>query len=173
MRRWYMLTVVGRDRPGIVAGLSDLLFKAGANLGEASMVRLGGSFTVMLMVECATDAASLTQVLEPLARAMELRLHVDAIEGRLHAHVEPNARVVVHGADRPGIVAQVTAALAGAGFNILDLDSDVAGTDTQPIYVMTIDGFIGSGTSALEGILAPIRAGGIEVRVTALDMLLG
>jgi glycine cleavage system transcriptional repressor len=173
MRRWYMLTVVGRDRPGIVAGLTDLLFQAGANLGEASMVRLGGSFTVMLMVQFDGDAAALTRILDPLVRELDLRLHVDAIEGKLHAHVEPNARVTVHGADRPGIVAQVTAALKETGFNILDLESDVGGTDAQPFYIMTIDGYSSAGAAALESALAPLRAQGIEVRVTALDLLLG
>lgn len=173
MRRWYMLTVVGRDRPGIVAGLTGRLFQAGANLGEASMVRLGGSFTVMLMVQHDGDAAALTRTLDPLARELDLRLHVDAFDGKLHAHVEPNARVVVHGADRPGIVAQVTAVLRDAGCNILDLESDVGGTDAQPFYIMTIDGFCAAGAAALEAALAPLRAQGIEVRVTALDLLLG
>ncbi len=33
-----------------------------------------------------------------------LRLHVYPIDGRLHEHFEPNVRITVHGADRPGIV---------------------------------------------------------------------
>jgi len=54
MDKWYMLTVVGEDRPGIVAKLTHALFEGGCDLGEASMMRLGGSFTIMLMVK--TDA---------------------------------------------------------------------------------------------------------------------
>jgi glycine cleavage system transcriptional repressor len=173
MRRWYMLTVIGRDRPGIVAGIAGILFRAGVNLGEASMVRLGGNFTVMLMLDSAADRATLAAALEPFAREMNLRLHLDEIEGRLHAHVEPNVRVTVHGADRPGIVAQVTAALASAGYNILDLESDVAGTAEQPIYIMTIDGYAADGAANLAGALAPITASGVEVRLTALDTLVG
>ena len=42
MENWYMLTLVGKDRPGIVAEVSQVLFEAGGNLGEASMARLGG-----------------------------------------------------------------------------------------------------------------------------------
>jgi glycine cleavage system transcriptional repressor len=111
--RWLMLTVVGADRPGIVARLTDALFQAGCNLGEASMVRLGGNFTIMLMVE-GTEPAKLERVLQPLAAGMGLRVHVDAIQGALHRHEVPNVQVTVHGADRPGIVAQVTTALAAA-----------------------------------------------------------
>ena len=50
MSNWYMLTVVGRDRPGIVSQVTLALYKGGGNLGEASMVRLGGNFSIMLMV---------------------------------------------------------------------------------------------------------------------------
>ncbi len=173
MKRWHMLTVVGRDRPGIVAGLTDALYRGGANLGEASMARLGGNFTIMLMVESDAAAAGLERQLEAFAAAHSLRVHVDPIEGRLHEHVEPNARIAVHGADRPGIVAQVTQALATAGFNILDLDSGVGGTADRPIYVMTIDGHAPGGIESLERALAPVRQGGIEVRIEPIDTLVG
>jgi len=170
--RWYMVTVVGADRPGIVAAITDALFRAGCNLGEASMVRLGANFSVMLMVEGA-GGADLAALLQPVTDGLGLRLHVDVIDGVLHHHPEPTVQITVHGADRPGIVAQVTGALAGIGFNILDLNSDVAGTPQQPIYVMVIDGAVDGGAPAVENVLAPLRAGGIEVRVTAIDTLIG
>lgn len=173
MKCWYMLTVVGRDRPGIVAGLTEALYRGGANLGEASMARLGGNFTVMVMAETDAGEAGVKALVEPFAKGMDLHVHVDAIEGRLHEHLEPNVRIVVHGADRPGIVAQVTGALAGAGFNILDLETDVGGSGKQPIYVMIIDGHAQGGAGALEAVLAPVRAAGVEVRITAIDVLVG
>ncbi len=173
MKRWYMLTVVGQDCPGIVAGLTDMLYRSGANLGEASMARLGGNFTIMLMVESDAGIPGLQRLLEPFAATHSLRVHADPIEGRLHEHVEPNARIAVHGADRPGIVAQVTHALADAGFNILDLDSDVGGTAARPIYIMTIDGHAPGGIEALERALVPVRQSGVEVRVAPIDTLVG
>ncbi len=168
-----MVTVVGADRPGIVARLTRLLFEGGCNLGEASMTRLGGNFTIMLMVRGVDDETRLTALLTPLTRELGLRVHVDAIEGRLHRHIEPNVQVAVHGADRPGIVAEVTAALAAAGCNILDLNSDVGGTEQAPLYVMIIDGHAPQGAAALEAPLAAVRRKGIEVRLTPLDTLIG
>src|SRR5688500_6474480 len=99
MKRWHMLTVVGQDRAGIVAALSDALYRGGANLGEASMARLGGNFTIMMMVQTDSDARALETSLAPVAEKLGLRVHVDAIDARLHQHVEPNARITVHGAD--------------------------------------------------------------------------
>lgn len=170
--KWQMLTVIGADRPGIVARLTDALYRGGCNLGEASMVRLGGNFTVMLMVE-GGDAVELERLLRPVTEALQLRLHIDPIQGHLHQHQEPNVQVTVYGADRPGIVAQATAALAAAGCNILDLSSDVAGTADKPIYVMVIDGLLADGVAAVERALEPLQRQGVEVRVTALDTLIG
>jgi len=173
MKRWHMLTVVGQDRPGIVADLTGALHRADANLGEASMARLGGNFVIMLMVETGAEAVALEQALAPVARDLALRLHVDPIDGRLHERVEPNARIAVHGADRPGIVAQVARALADTGFNILDLDSGVGGTVERPIYVMTVEGYAPGGVERLAQALKPLRQNGIEVQVVPVDTLVG
>jgi len=170
--QWHMLTVVGTDRPGIVAKLTEALFRGGCNLGEASMVRLGGNFSIMLMVE-GTNATALEQLVQPVTDALGLRVHIDAIHGGLHQHVEPNVQVTVYGADRPGIVAQATAALAATGFNILDLNTTVGGTASQPIYIMMIDGLAAEGVATVERAIAPLRTGGIEVSVTALDTMIG
>jgi len=170
--RWQMLTIVGADRPGIVAKLTETLFRGGCNLGEASMARLGGNFSIMLMVEGA-ESAALEKLLRPVTDALELRLHIDPIQGELHQHVEPNVQVTVYGADRPGIVAQATSALSVVGFNILDLNTDVAGTDERPIYIMLIDGFAAAGVAPIEKAMMPVRAGGVEVRVSAIDILIG
>lgn len=169
---WCMLTVIGTDRPGIVASLTEVLYRGGCNLGEASMARLGGNFAIMLMVE-GGDSAALERLVRPVIDELGLRLHVDPIEGTLHRHLEPNVQVTVHGADRPGIVAQVTGALVRAGFNILDLSSDVGGSAERPIYVLLIDGRAAGGADAVERELAALRANGIEVRIGALDTLIG
>ena len=138
MTHWYMLTLVGQDRPGIVARITHALYEGGCNLGEASMMRLGGNFTIMLMVQHDGTVKTLAALVEPVAESLDLHLHVDRIEGHLHRHLEPDVRITVHGADRAGIVAQVTGALAEAGLNILDLYSDVAGSVAQPIYILHI-----------------------------------
>ena len=135
MSNWKMLTLVGKDRSGIVARVTDALYRNGWNLGEASMIRLGSNFTIMLMISGDGDVAT---VLQPVADELGLRLHVDPIEGGLHRHVVPNIQVRVVGADRAGIVAQVAGVLAESGFNILELESDVAGTEEDPIYIMNI-----------------------------------
>ncbi|APZ42902.1 glycine cleavage system protein R [Acidihalobacter ferrooxydans] len=173
MKNWYMLTVVGADRAGIVARLTRELFDAGAYLGEASMLRLGGNFTIMLMVCGTWSADGLRERLSAVAGEWGLRVHVDAIEGGLHQHVLPDVRVHVHGADRVGIVAEVTEVLARLDVNILSLDSDVGGVHAAPFYVMQIEGVATAGVGAVEAALEPLRARGIDVRVETIETLVG
>ncbi|MFN2310039.1 MAG: glycine cleavage system protein R [Gammaproteobacteria bacterium] len=170
---WYMLTLVGEDRPGIVARLTAALYAAGCNLGEAAMARLGGNFTIMLMAQHAGTSEGLRSVVDPIARELGLRAHVDRIEGHLHQHLIPDVRVIVYGADRAGIVAQVTGALAGAGFNILDLQSDVGGSADRPVYIMTLEGQARDGIEAVQRALEGLAREGIEVDVQAIETLIG
>jgi glycine cleavage system transcriptional repressor len=169
---WYMLTLVGKDRPGIVAKTSAALFKAGCNFGEASMMRLGGNFSIMLMVQYGGKTQQLEDVIAPVTQAMKLRCHIDPIEGQLHDHRIPDVRVSVYGADRAGIVSEVTNALADAGLDIFDLESDVAGTGDKPVYIMHIEGHAAQGVDKLQQALGQIDPD-IKVSLEPIDTMVG
>ncbi|MCB1802741.1 MAG: amino acid-binding protein [Gammaproteobacteria bacterium] len=170
---WYMLTLIGEDKPGIVAAVSKALFDLGMNLGETSMLRLGGNFTIMMMVSGVQDADAAQQQLRPVIEAQGMCLHVDPIHAHLHEHLVPNIQVTVSGADRAGIVAQVTAALAGVGFNILDLESDVAGSAQKPVYIMQIAGVAEVPVERVEAALDALRSDGVDVNVSTIDTYIG
>ncbi len=173
MSKWYMLNLVGKDRPGIVAKVSAALFDGGSDLGEASMMRLGGNFSIMLMVRHEGTVKQLHDLIEPVADSLGLHYHVDHIDGQLHHHHVPDVRITVYGADRAGIVAKVTGALAEAGLDITDLESDVAGTETKPIYIMQIEGVAREGVEALQSALDVVTAEGIEAKLDTFETLIG
>ncbi len=174
MENWYMLTLVGRDRPGIVAHISGALFQGNCNLGEASMTRLGGNFSIMLMVRFDGSETALDGIIAPVCEKFDLRHHVDAIDGELHRHLDPNVRISVHGADRAGIVAQVTGKLAESGLNILNLESDVAGTEDNPIYIMHIEGVASEGVESLQAALDSLDAElEVDTEIAEIDILRG
>ena len=172
-QKWYMLTLVGKDRPGIVAHVTAALYEGGANLGETSMMRLGGNFSIMMMVQFNGNIHALQEVVGGVAESLGLQLHIDHIEARLHDHRIPDVRITVYGADRAGIVAKVTGVLAEAGLDILELESDVAGTDAEPIYVMSIEGHAADGVPALESALEIVRTEGIDASLQVIDTLVG
>ncbi len=169
----HMVTVVGRDRPGIVAALAQALYEAGCNLAEASMARLAGTFAVMVMVACERDAAGLEAVLRPVAERLGLRVHVDPVEGEAGPSPEPDVRVTVSGADRAGIVARVAGALAEAGVNILDLESAVATGPGGPIYILHIEGQAARGIEPVREAMAAVAREGIDVSVRPVEPVVG
>jgi len=173
MSTWKMLTLVGQDKPGIVAKITTALFDVGAQLGEASMMRLGGNFTIMLMVKSELSIEQLNQSIEQVVKELNLSSSFQAIEARLHQHEIPDTRITVYGADRPGIVAKATTHLLEAGFNIMDLESDVAGDEADPIYIMHMEGIAGNGAQALETAMQQIKADGVNIDVTPIDIMIG
>jgi glycine cleavage system transcriptional repressor len=168
---WQMLTLVGEDQPGIVAQLTQALYEGGSNLGETSMIRLGGNFTIMMMVS--DGDKPLATLIEPVAKRLGLQYHLDPIRGGLHQHLVPNFQVRVVGADRAGIVARVTGALAGLGFNILELESDVVGSAQDPVYIMTIQGYAAATLEALEAAVETVKDADIEINISPVETLIG
>lgn len=174
MTRWFMLTVVGQDRAGIVAHVTSALYEGGCNLGEASMMRLGGNFTIMLMVQYNGSMKSLEQILSPVIESLNLHIHLDQIEGHLHEHLTPDVRISVFGADRAGIVSKVTKVLSDAGLHILNLESDVGGSAIEPIYIMHIEGQAKEGIETLRSALDVVITGdGIDAKLYPIETMVG
>ena len=151
MDQWYMLSLVGKDRPGLVARVSAALCKAGCNLGDSSMARLGSNFSIMVMVQWAGSQDQLREIVEPICRDLALTPHINALEGGLEHHVEPDVRISVYAGDRMGIVEDVTTALAEAGLNILHLDSNIDqdGESQSATYYLHIEGTVSQGLDPL------------------------
>jgi len=173
MSEWKMLTLVGKDKPGIVAKITSVLYEAGAQMGEASMMRLGGNFTIMLMVKSEHGITQLSDLIQSVVSELNLTFHFQDIEADLFHHEIPDTCVTVYGADRAGIVAKVTSAMAEAGFNITDLESDMAGTEEESIYIMQIEGNASKGQDVVEKALKDVINDGIHVEVSTIDTLIG
>src|SRR5438128_12314644 len=50
MKRWFALSAIGLDRPGIVADLAELIYECDCNLEDSSMTLLGLEFAVLLLL---------------------------------------------------------------------------------------------------------------------------
>jgi glycine cleavage system regulatory protein len=119
-----VLTLLGPDRPGIVEALAEPIARHGGNWLESRMAHLAGKFAGILRLEVpAGQEASLVTAL----RALEsggLRLTIEAGPSPAAA---PGARAFVLelvGLDRPGIVREISHALAGEAVNIEELTTD-------------------------------------------------
>ncbi len=143
-KNWKMMTLIGVDQVGIVAAVTRVLAENGFTLGETSMIRLGGNFTIMLMAKCASEQQcsdqQLRQKLQPVLDRFSLTLHIDEVAEHHSEHIVPNRSVAIHGADRAGIVADVSEVLNQIDFNILDLYSDISKQNDNNLYILHVEG---------------------------------
>ena len=142
-KNFYLLTAFGKDRPGIVAGVTRVLYELGANIEDASMTRLGGEFTMMLItaLPASVSAAKLEKGLQTLQKKLGIQTSAKAIPSAIGIHVKaesPKYLISVYGTDHPGIVYRVAEALAKRKVSITDLQTKVTGTP-KPIYVMLLE----------------------------------
>jgi glycine cleavage system transcriptional repressor len=144
------ITVLGHDRPGIIAETTARLAELGLNLEDSSMTRLRGHFAMTLICAGAAAAADVESALDGLTADGTLTVTVREVpeEESLPASGTPWI-LSVHGADRPGIVSSLVAEVARVGGNITDLTTRLAGD----LYVLVaeIDLPAGVDVPALDG----------------------
>lgn len=146
MKRWFALSAIGRDRPGIVADLAELIYECDCNLEDSSMTILGSEFAVLLLltgtapdVEERLRAACkrlewekrLTVFFRPLeGEPIPYRVSADAVPFELHAS----------GLDQAGLVARITRVLADHRINITQMHtrSRPEPGSGAPVYSMDI-----------------------------------
>jgi glycine cleavage system transcriptional repressor len=115
------VTVLGHDRPGIIAEVTGVLAGLGGNLEDSSMTLLRGHFAWTLVVAADADPAQVSARLDHLTRE-GLVVSVLPVAGPEESVLAGTAWLLsVHGADRPGIVSGLTGVVADVGGNITDL----------------------------------------------------
>lgn len=119
-----VLTLLGPDRPGLVGAVADLVASHGGNWEESRMASLAGEFAGLLRITVEDDD---TEALEAaLAGLGSLGLQVVAKGGSGVAVVEGTLLSLdLVGQDRPGIVREISQALAERGINVEELESEV------------------------------------------------
>lgn len=119
------LTAIGKDRPGIVAGVTGALFELGCNLSDCSMTLLSGQFAMIMVLECPdlVDRSGLERALDAPAAEFGLTLTLQEVSSAGPPEGGNPYVVSVYGADRPGIVYRVASALASREVNVTNLES--------------------------------------------------
>ena len=122
-----VLTFVGRDRPGLVNAIAERVAGAGGTWLESRLVRLAGEFAGVVLVAAPPDK------FEPLAATLAgletagLRVTISPSAPAAAAPSERLIALAIVGAERPGIVRDLTQALSRLGVNIEEFSSGVEG----------------------------------------------
>jgi len=158
--RTYAITAVGADAPGEVAALAETLAALGANLEDASMTRLRGHFAMTLVAAVQAEPAAVEAALEAAGTGLQVSVSEVGDEQVSPPSHAPH-RLVVHGADRPGIVARVARAVASRGGNITDLTCRLSGD----LYVMTLELELADGA----GLADELAAAGLAAHLVQVE----
>ena len=121
-----VVTVIGKDRPGLVESVSAVVEEHGGSWAESRMSRLAGEFAGILRVSVpAASAAALPEGLESL-ESTGLRVVVE--RGFEEADEEGHVILLeLIGSERPGIVHAISEALAARDVNVDELNTECDG----------------------------------------------
>jgi glycine cleavage system transcriptional repressor len=161
------VTVLGHDRPGIIAETTGVLADLGLNIEDSTMTLLRGHFAMTLVTDGPADTAVVEHALAGLTADGSLSVSVREVPREAGTPSGSTYLLSVHGGDRPRIVSTLAAEVARAGGNITDLTTRLAGD----LYVLSAEVDLPAATDA-EALAASLRevATGLGVEVSLLPL---
>ena len=142
--------VIGPDRPGIIAAVTQALFEQGCNLEDVSQTSLQALF-VGIFIAIPDEQSSPEALLRALRERLDplgLFVHLRAVDAATARPTPPTESYVITavGPDRPGLVAGITGLLARYDANITNLKAVARGAGAGLEYVTFYEVDLPAGT---------------------------
>lgn len=137
----FMISVLGKDRPGIIAAVTRVLFEKDFNIEDVSQTIMQGEFSGVFIVSGpeAVGQKDLITALQTSGGDLDLDFHIKEIEGKISdwttCACEPFV-ITTQGPDRKGLVAQITSVLASHNVNVTQLKAVFRGGDEPGRNIM-------------------------------------
>ncbi len=140
-----LLTVIGKDKPGIIAKVTGFLFQHRANLEDISMTVLEGELAMFLIVRLPLHQFSdIQKNLLEFGKLWGLTFFWKGLnfirpqKPRRQSGVE---KFIVSsiGPDQTGIVCRISRLLARFKLNITDLNSKILSYGRKPVYTLVLE----------------------------------
>jgi len=171
----FSLSAVGRDQPGIVAAITEPLFKRGCNIEDSSMTILGSEFAVILLMTIprGTDFKALVGEINEVGKACSLTIDMKEVAGGPQEEMTAlsNYILTLYGEDSTGLIYKTACLLFKEGINITDLETKTAhreddeGGEGRQLYMMMMELYITEETD-LEELKIKLKALGDELGVS-------
>lgn len=137
-----VISVMDRDRPGIVAEVAEGINGLGGSLADLRQSVLCGWFTMIVVAGFSKDV-SVEAVEKALSEKTSLRVSVACAREAAGRDTDLQHAYVLSavGRDRIGLVAQVSRFCCDRGVNILDFSSHVADDQYTMMMLLDLSGF--------------------------------
>jgi len=123
----FLISIMGRDKVGVVSGVASYLFETGANLADSAFAVLGEGFEFSCVAEfeAAASAEEVEDGLRDLAVLDGARISVTRFPFELlrGESGQITHMVEITGGDRPGLVSRISDVLVEYGANIVRMSS--------------------------------------------------
>ncbi len=123
MQTHLVLTVIGRDRPGLVSAVSETIAAGGGNWLDTRMASLSGQFAGMLLVAIAPEKADALVASLGKLEAQGLRFIIAKSDEETPTAGHTLLLELI-GLDRPGIIRDISHVLADLNVSIVELESE-------------------------------------------------
>jgi glycine cleavage system transcriptional repressor len=169
--KWVAVTVIGRDRPGIVANVSGALYRQRCSIEDLAQTVIRGQFAMILIATLGEGETfqALKNDLGDLSQDLGLDIDLRQLTPEDLIPYESGATepfiLTARGKDRPGLVYGISEVLAERGINITNLGAQVArlGEEREYIQVFEVDIPRGSDYRVLQ---EKLRRRGLEMGVS-------
>ncbi len=145
MEHKFIMTAFGKDRSGIVAEITEIIYENGCNLEDTNMGRLADEFTLILLLTGQGDGLQdkLSRDCKRLEREKNIFVFIRPLEYHQPVIASKNGlhKIEVEGIDQTGIVYKVATLLAEKNINIETLKSKkkFSPNSGTAMYSMEID----------------------------------
>ncbi len=127
MKTYFILSAIGKDRPGIVADVSEVIYECGGNIEDSSMSLLRNHFALLLLFS--TEKEEVKQKLATGLKRLEGEKNLTVFYSPItFEEAHPKAKeesqrfkITTSGVDHAGIVFRVCRLLADRRINIVDM----------------------------------------------------
>lgn len=147
MKTYFILSAIGRDRLGIVADVSEVIYECGGNIEDSSMSLLRNHFALLLLFS--TEREEVNQKLSSGLKRLEWEKNLTVFYspitlGEAHPIVKEETdhfKITTSGVDHAGIVFRVCRLLADREINIADMETHrvLSAESGTPLFEMDID----------------------------------
>jgi glycine cleavage system transcriptional repressor len=139
----FVLSVIGKDKPGILAKISTILFTHGCNIEDVSQTILQTEFASIFIVLNPADHPldEIGSSLNAALGEMELSAHLRPMAASAPvpaAATEPFV-ITTRGVDKPGTIAAVTEAIASLACNVVHFRAIITQEDGVDEMIMIFE----------------------------------
>ena len=122
----FSISVLGKDRPGIIAAVTQVLFDQGFNIEDVRQTILHSEFSSIFLVSGPDDSEpdTISQWLMDATLYMDMHFHVRSLDAGSPQWTTAKCEsyvITTRGPDQKGLVAQITKVLANHNVNVTQL----------------------------------------------------